>query len=102
MTNFTRISEADLYPAVAAYLADAGGQAPISAVRRALPRYIQLSPADRTPSSTRPGEEFWEQLLRNIVCHRDCEGNPIKEGLLRYSKRRLILARGPQGNLFDG
>ena len=101
MPNLKRTTESELYPAVISYLTDAGGEATISSIRRAIPRYVSLSPADRQPSPTRPGEELWEQLVRNIVCHRFCEGNPIKEGRLRYFRRRLMVVNGPQRDLFD-
>lgn len=101
MGQASRVREAEIAKAVDNYLYDAGGTATIGQIRRALPYYITLTEADRAPSSTRPGEEIWEQQVRNIICHRDSEGNPVKEGAFIYSPRRLKLAKGPQRELFD-
>lgn len=86
--------------AVERYLFDAGGEATIPQIRRAIPFYIKLTEQDRRPSRTRPGEEMWEQLVRNIVCHRKSQGNAVNAGVLEYKPRRLALPKGPQGNLF--
>lgn len=96
-----RLREADIAEAVENYLNDAGGEATIPQIRRALLRYLQLTPSDRAMSPTRPGEEIWEQQVRNIVCHRDSAGNPVKSGRMVYKPRRLKLADGPQGELFN-
>jgi hypothetical protein len=80
---------------------DAGGSATVTYVRRRIPAYLKLTSADLAPSPTRPGEQLWEQQVRNIVCHRDSDGNPIKAGKIRYSKRRLSLANNPQSDLFE-
>lgn len=101
MNDHSRTREIDFYAAIEAVLIDAGGTASISYIRRVIPRYITLNSADRSPSVTRPGEELWEQQVRNVVCHRDCDGNPIKLGRFRYAKRRLSLTDSPQGSLFD-
>lgn len=101
MTNPSRTREPEFYDAVAAVLQDAGGEASISYVRRRIPRYLKLTEVDLMPSQTRPGEQLWEQQVRNIVCHRDSEGNPIKLGRFRYKMRRLALANHPQRDLFD-
>lgn len=100
MPNLSRTSEPEFIAAVEAILVDAGGSASVTYVRRKIPSYMPLTAADRLPSPTRPGEQLWEQQVRNIVCHRDCNGNPIKIGRFRYSKRRLWLANSPQGDLF--
>ena len=96
-----RHDEAALANAIEKYLFDAGGTATIRQIRRALPRYLQLSAADRGISRTRPGEELWEQQVRNVVCHRYCSGNPVEAGKFSYSPNRLTLAHGPQGDLFN-
>ena len=101
MTYFSRISEGEVAIATERYLRDAGGSATIGQIRRALPHYIELGANDREQSSTRPGEELWEQQVRNLVCHRDVEGNPIKAGRLRYTPRRLTLPFKIQRDLFE-
>ncbi len=95
----TKHRETELAKAVGNYLFDAGGKASISQIRRNLPFYITLTEADRMPSTTRPREEMWEQLVRNIVCHRDVIGNAVNSEKLRYSPRHLSLPIGPQGEL---
>lgn len=101
MMQANRVNEASVAIAVKAYLENAGGSATISQIRKALPLFLPLSPADRAPSLTRPGEQMWEQQVRNIVCHRDSEGNPVNSGKFRYSPRRLSLKNSPQLDLFD-
>jgi hypothetical protein len=91
--------ETEIAKAVGHYLFDAGGKASIAQIRRNLPYYITLTEADRVPSTTRPGEEMWEQQVRNIVCHRDVFGNAVNMGQLKYSSRHLALTNGPQGDL---
>ena len=100
MGQAARNRESEIADAVANYLEDAGGVATIAQIRRALPFYVELTDADRQPSFSRPGEEIWEQQVRNIVCHRFSEGNAVKGGVLAYLPRRLILPNGPQGELF--
>ena len=101
MTYSNRTSEDEIALATERYLRDAGGSATIGQIRRALPQYIELGANDRQPSTTRPGEELWEQQVRNLVCHRDSEGNPVNSGRLRYTPRRLTLRESPQLELFE-
>ena len=55
-----------------------------------LPAHITLTSADTQPSITREGEEIWEQQVRNIICHREEDGNAIKDGRLAYSGRARL------------
>lgn len=100
MNNLHRTSESEIAQAITQYLYDAGGEATMSQLRRALPNYIKLTKADMYPSPTRSGEQLWEQQVRNIVCHRNSTGNPVKEGELIYRPRMLKLVNGPQQDLF--
>jgi hypothetical protein len=100
MATENRLNEAEISTAVEAYLFEAGGTASIRQIRRALPHLINLTPEDRTKSKTRSREEIWEQQVRNIVCHRDCEGNPVNTGKIVWTPGKLTLAKGPQGSLF--
>ena len=101
MTIPFRISEEEVAAATERYLRDAGGSATIGQIRRALPHYIDLGANDRQASTTRPGEELWEQQVRNLVCHRDVDGNPVKSGRLRYSPRCLSLTLSIQLDFFE-
>lgn len=101
MNNPNRVDEGEIAAATERYLMDAGGTATIRQIRRALPAYLQLGNLDQQQSATRPGEQLWEQQVRNLVCHRDSDGNPVKTGRLRYSPRRLSLTEGPQRDFFE-
>lgn len=96
-----RTREDEIAKAVDKYLYDAGGEASIGQIRRALPHYIELTEVDRSPSPTRDGEEIWEQQVRNIVCHRTSVGNFVREGRFIYKPRMLKLADSPQQELFS-
>jgi hypothetical protein len=91
--------EYEFAQAVEDYLFDAGGKASIAQIRRNLPYYITLTEADRMPSLTRPGEELWHQIVRNIVSHRKSFGNAVNVGKFCYTPRHLSLPNGPQGEL---
>ena len=87
-----RVSETDVEIAVVKYLHGlAGHTATIQQIKKALPRFLNLSDADRRQSDTRPNEEVWEQQVRNIVSHRNTTGNFIHEGRIEHSPGRLAL-----------
>ncbi|APG61808.1 hypothetical protein LPB140_02005 [Sphingorhabdus lutea] len=86
--------------AVERYLFDAGGDARMRQIIRNLPHYIELTPAERRRSKTRPREEMWEQIVRNIVSHRYLADNAINRGKLHYRRNHLSLANSPQLTLF--
>lgn len=87
-----RVSETDVAKAVVKFLSgQPGNSATIYQIKKALPSYLNLSPADREGSDTRPNEELWEQQVRNIVSHRDTPGNFVCDGRLAYTPRRLTL-----------
>lgn len=67
------------------------GVATLRSIRRNLPIFIPLSAEDRAPSSTRKGEEMWEQQVRNIISHRKSQGNFIHDGYLDRMPYRLSL-----------
>ena len=100
MNTHNRSREEQIAQAVETFLRRVGGTATIAQIRRALPQHAALTPHDRARSNTRPGEELWEQQVRNIVCHRNSEGNFIKEGRICWSPGRLSLPRHGQGDLF--
>jgi hypothetical protein len=101
MNTHNRSREEQIAQAVETFLRHVGGTATIAQIRRALPQHAALTPRDRASSTTRPGEELWEQQVRNIVCHRDSEGNFVKEGRIRWSPGRLSLPGYGQGDLFN-
>jgi hypothetical protein len=56
-------------------------------MKREIPNHLALSAADQQISQTRPNEELWEQLIRNIKSHSNQEGNYIYEGYLEHVPR---------------
>jgi tyrosyl-tRNA synthetase len=51
-----------------------------------IPNQVPLSDVDRRVSLTRPNEELWHQLVRNIQSHHSADGNFIHEGWLEHIK----------------
>jgi hypothetical protein len=88
----TKISEQAIGEAALEALASCpGGTATIGRLKELIPRYVKLSAEDQAPSVTRPGEQMWEQQVRNLVSHRTTEGNIIAEGLADYRPGRLTI-----------
>lgn len=52
-----------------------------------IPAHVTLSAANLAPSTTRPGEPMWQQLVRNIKSHDKNPGNFIERGLLEHIPR---------------
>lgn len=80
-----RVSEEEVGKATLWVLAHMpGGEATQRQLRTELSDVLEFSSADRAPSKTRRGEELWEQQVRNLVSHKDVEGNIICEGYAAY------------------
>lgn len=47
-----------------------------------IPATVSLSASNLAPSLTRPAEQMWQQLVRNIKSHDTNPGNFIAEGYL--------------------
>lgn len=58
------------------------GAAPYRDIIKEIPKLHALTPVDHAASTTRDGEEMWEQRVRNITCHKNSPGNFIHDGLL--------------------
>lgn len=87
----TRINEAEMASAVKSILSHRPSKsATFAELRDMIPERIRLTRADRTKSPSRPGEEMWEQILRNLVSHKHEGFVSIKGGI------RLQWARGPK------
>ena len=56
-------------------------------IREELPLLIDLSREDRCSSVTRPGEELWEQIVRNIKSNSTKSKNYIFDGYLEHVPR---------------
>lgn len=83
-----RTTEVEISEAVLRILAGrVNGEATIAYIKGQIPSLIVLTAGDREQSVTRPNEELWEQLVRNIVSHKATEGNYIAEGYLTAPSR---------------
>jgi hypothetical protein len=87
-----RTTEGEIAEAVLRYLINVpSGEATIADIKRHLTRSFRFTEADKEQSQTRNNEVMWEQLVRNIVSHRNSDGNYIHDGLLAYRPRRLAI-----------
>lgn len=78
----TRIDEAEMAKVVKAILARKPGyRATFAELREAVSERVHLSKADRTKSPSRPGEELWMQIIRNIAVHNREGFQHVKGGL---------------------
>lgn len=88
-----RSSEHDVAYAALKYLATLpNGRARTAEVKSHVSNFIKLTPEDRTASETRPQEELWQQVVGNIVSHRnDSPDNFINRGLIAYDRGYWVL-----------
>ena len=85
-----RSTENEIALAVLKYLFNTpGGSATIAEIVQHLRSSYPFTDADKDASSTRPNELIWEQQVRNIVSHRQTDGNFIHDGLLNYAPGNL-------------
>lgn len=83
-----RVTEADVALATLQIAASRpNGTASFRRLKKELPNYLKLSAEDQAQSMTRPNEELWEQLIRNIKSHSDTPGNVICEGYATHVPR---------------
>ncbi len=88
MVKLRRVTEADVSMATLLIAANShNGVASYHKLKKEIPNYLKLSDDDRIQSETRPNEELWEQLIRNIKSHSEVEGNFICEGYLTHVVR---------------
>ena len=81
MPKPNRLTEADVNKVVLRILADtAMGEASVRYIKKRFPDYVKLSPADHALSGARPGEETWEQQVRNLRSNKKIEANIFAEG----------------------
>jgi len=67
--------------------AQPNGTATYRRARRELPGLVKLNARNRDLSQTRPGEEMWHQIVRNIKSHDIAGTNYFAQGLLRHVPR---------------
>lgn len=88
MAKALRVSEADVAIATLRIAAaQPNGTATFQRLKKDIPGLVKLSPEDRVQSVTRPNEELWEQLIRNIKSHYETAGNIICEGYAEHVPR---------------
>jgi hypothetical protein len=81
-------SEPELGQAVMAVLAtQPNHEATIRTLIKSVPNHLTLTADDHLPSGTRPGEEMWEQRVRNLKSHDTTAGNVIAEGFVQHAGR---------------
>ena len=84
----SRVTEADISLATLRIAASRpNGTATFHRLKKEIPNYVALSADDRQLSMTRPNEELWEQLFRNIKSHSDTPGNILCEGYAQHIPR---------------
>jgi tyrosyl-tRNA synthetase len=87
-----RVSERQVADAVCKVLATQPNRtATIQTLVNEIPKYLNLSPADKVRSTTRPNEAVWEQQIRNIRSHHNSPSNFIYQGLLEGTEGGLHL-----------
>lgn len=92
-TKDNRSSEHDIAYAAMKYLDTLPHKtAKTSDIKNHIPEFINLTPDDREVSETRPNEELWQQVVGNIVSHRqDSPENFINRGLISYDGENWML-----------
>jgi hypothetical protein len=81
----SRVTETDIAEATLRIAAEElDGIARFRHLKRKIPQYLPLSIHNKIKSKTRPGEEMWEQQIRNIKSHHASPGNYIADGYLQH------------------
>ena len=80
-----RTTEYEMSLAVLRYLRhQPEGEASQEELREAIPYYIDLTDGDIEDSPSRPGEQRWQQIIRNIQSHHTNPRNFINIGYLEH------------------
>lgn len=83
----TRVTEAEMAIVVRKILRNRPNQtATFADLRDIVPKHLHLSRADRVKSPSRPGEEMWMQIIRNLSSHKR-EGFSGVQGGIRLDWR---------------
>ncbi len=89
MATKLRVTEAEISIAALRIAAkQKNGLATFSRLKKEIPDYVNLSAGDQAQSITRPNEELWEQLVRNIKSHSKTFRNILHEGYAIHVSRR--------------
>ena len=63
-----------------------GHRASTTQIKDQVPYRRELTPADRAPSPTRNGEETWQQIVGNVVSHKNSATSIFSRGLAIRTK----------------
>jgi hypothetical protein len=85
-----RTSEAEISIAALCVARDRpDGRVSTSHLKKMIPEHIKLTDDDWQESPTRKGEALWQQIVGNIISHREVEGNIIAEGYAVYTGKGI-------------
>ena len=62
-------------------------------LKKEVPKYIELSPQDRAPSKSRPREQVWQQIVGNVISHKDVRDGPFSKGYASKTLNGLSITR---------
>lgn len=66
-----------------------GHEATTTQIKENVPDYREFSPADLAPSLTRNGESTWQQIIGNVVSHKDSSTSIFARGLATRTKNGI-------------
>jgi hypothetical protein len=71
-------------------------KATFAQLRELVPQRVTLSRGDKAPSQTRPGEQKWQQIIRNIIAHKRAGFASVPDGIrltgVRVKQERVVEA----------
>jgi hypothetical protein len=62
-------------------------------LKREVPKYIALSRLDHVQSKSRPREELWQQIVGNVISHKDVRSGPFALGYAVKTADGLAVTR---------
>lgn len=60
-------------------------------ILRLIPEFTSLTDSDRTPAPARAPEERWQQIVRNVISHRNTPKGPFQRGYARRVGNRVVV-----------
>ncbi|WP_143240060.1 hypothetical protein [Agrobacterium sp. DSM 25558] len=57
------------------------GEVSTAEIKEKFPKYRSMSPEDLIPSTTRSNEHKWEQIVGNVISHKNSSTSIFKKGL---------------------
>jgi hypothetical protein len=64
-------------------------------LKKEVPKYIELSPQDRAPSKSRAREQVWQQIVGNVISHKNVRTGPFARGFaIKTSDGIAVTNRG--------